>query len=329
MAGRLHHVDVPNATAVRGYLDADRSAGASAGAPVWNLDQERGRTKVIHNSFNGALDITTVDSANPPTAGNNTLVLTLLGALPVVANAVTINGATNSAYMGLPVARFVPSNQNGKGGQWVQASTINTGATAGLNNGVGASLAGLTAKTYDPYLQLTFVTELGMVNTNIDTSSFATGLLSITGFVLSAGGLIGGVANGIFFRIPQGTAGVSSPIECIWVVGGVIQQRTITNVRYTAGAVATPGMMRFAIRVLINRLSAVAAPVLGGNSSIEYWINDTLVATHSPATSTGTSLFPLNIGPGICIVRINGTSAANVPYWTYTIGPVRAGATNS
>ena len=326
---RVRITDYGHSTAVRGYMTGARGAGACEDAPVWALSQELGRHKVIHNSFTTAIDVANVLSTDAPAAGNITLIRSAINA----GAGTSVISSSLGHHTGLPVGRFVGGVGATTGSQFVQASSLNLGATVGLDAGVGATLAGVGARTYDPSLILTFCTEFSMVDTGPNNGNAAFGLLNAVVPVLTSAGAVatGGAQSGFFFRIPvsPGVNGVSGPIECVWVSGGVVRATTITAKTYAGAAIATAAGvgMRLGIRVSLSRLSGAEAPIVSAGTSAEYFIDDAHVATHDSSTNAA-GTFPLNIGPGVCMVRSGGSAhAVNIPYWTYTIGPVRSGAT--
>ena len=284
----------------RGPLMGAERAGPAAGAGATTLTQWYGRTRVMHNPFLADYNIATTAPIS--------LVVHPIGSPS--GHAVSITSAA-VPYRGLPNAQFTGGTVASTGAQWTQGV---------VDQGIGSSLASATARAYDPETVISFVTELSMTATNLATGTVAIGFINchLTDRVLTTAGAVSAAADGFFFRIPS-----TGVMECVWASAGALVT-TPANFTYVTSD-TNPVAIRLGVRFAVNGLTLSATPSLSGTSNATYYINDTLVATHSVA-STGTPLLPLSMNPGIAVVNGGTQKTVHVPYWTMSMGPMRAGS---
>ena len=277
------------------------AAPAIEGIPAELIARYAGRTKVIYNSFTTAADVST---ATPITLNR----VAINAGVPTLT---VISGSTTNPYGLIPAAEL-SAGANATGAQWVQGAA---------GQGFGASLAGGIARNYAPPLVVTFASELAAPAAAINGAVLGIGLLDTNAATLDNVGAPA-AAQGAYFRIPQGAAGVSGGITC--VIG--------TDIEYTpAPAVRLSALVprRFAIRMVIKRATAAADPLFTADEDgrVDFFIDDVRYASHFFSISN-LGVIPIDVGPGVVSVRINGSTAGTrIPYWLHTIGPMRAGAT--
>lgn len=213
--------------------------------------------------------------------------------------------AATQPYAGFTVANFLSSTTNNQGSQFVAAET---------NAGLFGSLAGDTARAFNPPLVVTYASELCVDATALANGVWALGLMEPnTNAALTTAGGFNNAANSIIFRIPATGVGIQCYSNAL--------ATTTTSVNLTASV-----PMRFGIRMVIVGMSAAGTPIGATNCFVQFYINDKLVATHQ---SDGVNFFiPINTGPGIAGVRLTGAVGNTYwPYYVYCYGPIRAGAT--
>lgn len=303
----------------RGPLLGGRGPGT--GAPAVALDQYFGRTKVLHNSFTTQADIADDATLNAITATLGTAMaklkrLNIGAATGYTATIDGVSGGTAVPFAGVSVAAFTWSSLANEGAQLIEGGT-------GANSGFFPSNLASPARDYDPPLIITFGTDIAANVNGVNTTAAAVGLLSRGAANVSTAGANVGTEPGLFFLIPQGAAGVSGAVRCIYNSGlsaAATNQFDVTTTKtLTAAAGGSVIGGRFAIRLVVSGLSLASPPVFS-NSYVEYWIDEVMVLRRVLTTAV-----PVFVNPGIAGVALGaGVGITHrVAYWTLTAGPVR------
>lgn len=315
----------------RGALLGASSAGPGADAPAFLLGQSAGRTKVLHNPFLTSFD--TFDSADAEALVVGFGVFAPIKKVLIGAgtgSTFVVNTPTSGVaapYFLQPTGSNTPGSVVNVGAQWTQSVD---GTDTALFSGIPA---GAGNRAYDPAMVVSFVTEVGILATAVNNCSFGIGLLCAgTGANLSTTGTNVAATPGVYFRIPQapgGTGGVSSPIQCIYNGGDSPAGGSNLSTATTTFTQSATVPIKYGIRIVLRGVVEGTDPILSNNSFIEFWINDQMV--HRVVGNGTTTLVPENISPGLVSVLLAATApdSIRIPYWTYSIGPVRGGASTA
>lgn len=286
------------------------SSGAAEGAPSAFLNTHYGLSKLLYNGFTRAADIDT-------TAGTGRLTLTAINA----GTTVTTSGILTGRFHHMTGLSTDISSVLGTGVQYVEGPAASLGYI---------SSSGTFSRSYAAPTVMNFTTTYSSSANVNNNYTVAPGLMSTVAVLTGAGAVAsGGGQQGCFFRVPIGSGGVSGVVECVTVAGGTVQATTVTGrtVASTTPAGANAPNVRFAIRVVLDELSAAANPILSGSSRIEFWMSQPDVAggTDEALVATHTAIaLPNDLRPGYAITFNAGTSPTiNIPFWALSVGPMQ------
>lgn len=293
--------------------------GANEDSPIFQAPAEIGtqwyaRTKQVHlplfTNQEQEVASTTHRTWHPIGIGTPSVLLTVQSDRP--------------SYTGFPVMRFRGAVSNSSGAQFTLGTFINNGT-----GGLGATLAGLPARAYDPPLIVSCVWEFSLNDVQANQNSVAAGMLSSTTAVIQTNRTVDPAGNGVFVFLPHTGTTTSTPIQAVWNSGGVTRASFSSNKAYTGLAQSVgPSALRLGVRMVLHELTAANPPLLTGKSRFEFWVEDNLITTFH-AGSAATPQLPLDLCPGIALVRDTAANFVDAAFMSYSIGPVRAGSTTS